>query len=153
LMNRALREQMDIIKSLKVIETILETEEALDPEIRDRELCSSLNKQVASLRSAKVAIATDYKDLQTKKAAMFKDLKATRAARVQKLENNKQTFSGLIRQLMTDPDFFEEQGHQMELLREAAASAKRQMGSLHKYADGMIDRPLLSCDTVGDGDD
>jgi hypothetical protein len=102
------------------------------------------------LRSAKEALSRDYKELQTKKSAMFKDLKATREQRVQKLESNKTTFAGLMSKLLQDPDFFEEQGRIMEMMRLAAHGAKEELGSYHTYADGKVDRIILSHETVGD---
>jgi hypothetical protein len=52
--------------------------------------------------------------------------------------------------LLQDPDFFEEQGRLMEMMRLAAQGAKEELGSYHTYADGKVDRIILSHETVGD---
>lgn len=154
LMNRALREQQETINTIRELEESIAEEEAKAVADRDKEYHFSLQRQVASLRSAKEALSRDYKELQTKKSAMFKDLKATREQRVQKLESNKTTFAGLISKLLQDPDFFEEQGRQMELMRLAAKGAKKELSGYHTFADGKVDRILLSEDSVmGDEDE
>lgn len=108
---------------------------------------------MASLRSAKEALSRDYKELQTKKSAMFKDLKATREQRVQKLESNKTTFAGLMSKLLQDPDFFEACGREMELMRLASVGAKKELSAYHTFSDGKVDRILLSEDSVVGDDD
>lgn len=148
LMNRALIEQHDTIKQISRFEEMTQIEEMKPAAERDKELYFSLQRQVASLRAAKEALGRDYKELQTKKSALLKDLKGTREQRVQKLESNKQSFSGLIGKLLSDPDFFAEQGRQMELMRMASNTVKSQLGSYHTYSDGGVDKPLLSADTV-----
>jgi hypothetical protein len=153
LMNRALREQQETITSIRLFEEMVQDLESVPVADRDKEQYFSLQRQVASLRSAKEALSRDYKELQTKKSAMFKDLKATREQRVQKLESNKVTFAGLVTKLLQDPDFYEEQGRQMELARMATQAVKEEFGSYHRFADGEIDRILLSSDSVmGDTD-
>lgn len=150
LMNRALREQQETIETVRDLEEQIAVEDAKAVADRDKEHHFSLQRQVASLRSAKEALSRDYKELQTKKSAMFKDLKATREQRVQKLESNKTTFAGLISKLLQDPEFFEEQGRIMEMMRMAATGAKEELGSYHTFADGKVDRIILSHETVGD---
>jgi hypothetical protein len=79
---------------------------------------------------------------------MYKDLKATREQRIQKLENNKSTMAGLIEKVLRDPDFFEEQGKYIEKMRMALEKEKERLSDYHKYEDGTVDQPLLTPDTV-----
>lgn len=148
LMNRALREQQETIASIRIMEEMVNEEEAKPVADRDKEAYFSLQRQIASLRSAKEALSKDYKELQTKKSAMFKDLKATREQRVQKLEGNKTTFAGFISKLLQDPDFYEEQGKNMEMMRMATDKCKEQLGGYHTFMDGEVDRILLTSATV-----
>lgn len=148
LMNRALREQQDTIVSINSLEAMVKEQELIPVADRDKELYFSLQRQIASLRAAKEALSKDYKELQTKKSASFKDIKGTRAERIQKIEGNKSTFSGLVSKLLQDPDFYEEQGRLMELMRLATNGCKKELGDYHKFADGMLDRPLLTPETV-----
>jgi hypothetical protein len=148
LMNRALKEQQETISNIRILEGMVEEEELKPVAERDKEVYFSLQRQVASMRAAKEALSRDYKELQTKKSAMFKDLKATREQRVQKLESNKTTFSGLVAKLMGDPEYFEEIGREMEMMRLASDGCREQLGSYHTFGDGVVDRILLTPETV-----
>jgi hypothetical protein len=150
LMTRALIEQQQTISQVSQLEAQLSIEEYKPAAERDKELYFSLQRQIASLRAAKEALGRDYKELQSKKSALIKDLKGTRDQRVQKLESDKRTFSGLIGKLLADPDFFAEQGRQMELMRLASINVRAELGSYHTYSDGVIDIPLLTPESVMD---
>ena len=106
LMNRALREQQYSMTKIGEFEEMVEFEKRKATEDKDREFIF-----------AKESLSREYKDLQTKKSAMYRDLKGTREQRIAKLEDNKETFSGLIQKLLRDPDFVEEQNLYMEKMR------------------------------------
>ena len=93
LMNRALREQQESMNRVRILEAEIQLEKAHDSDQQDKELIFNLERQIASLRAAKESLSREFKDLQTKKAGLYKDLKATREQRVQKLESNKKTLS------------------------------------------------------------
>ncbi|MFY9239436.1 MAG: hypothetical protein WAO78_11310 [Roseovarius sp.] len=148
LMNRSLREQQYSMTRVKQLEEELRVERMKSSEDIDREYMMNLERQIGSLMAAKEALSRDFKDLHTKKAAMYKDLKATREQRIKKMENIQSTFSGLIEKITKDPDFFEEQGKEMELMRIAVDREEGRLSEYHKYEDGEIDTPFLNCDTV-----
>jgi hypothetical protein len=54
----------------------------------------------------------------------------------------------LISKLLQDPEFFEAQGREMELARMSAIGAKKELSAYHTFADGKVDRILLSADSV-----
>jgi hypothetical protein len=59
----------------------------------DWDLVLNLERQSAVLRASQEALcAQDYKDLQTKKSAMIKDLKGTREQRIKAIEDSKVNF-------------------------------------------------------------
>ena len=152
LMNRALREQQQSMNTVREIEVEINKEKEKPSERQDKEMVFSMERQVASLRAAKEALSREYKDLQTKKSGMYKDLKATREQRIQKLENNKSTMAGLIEKVLRDPDFFEEQGKYIEKMRMALEKEKERLSDYHKYEDGTVDQPFITPDTVKDRD-
>ena len=131
---------------------MVEVEERKPKEQIDQAALMSLRRDVASLRAAKQALNTNYKELQKSKNDMFKNLKATREQRIQKLENNKTTLSAMISTLLSDPEFFEETGLYMERMRHAMEEEKKRLSDYHKYDDGMLDKPFLNAETVGDDD-
>ena len=148
LMNRALREQQESMERVKALEAEIELEKARDHDQQDKEMIFNLERQIASLRAAKESLSREFKDLQTKKAAMYKDLKATREQRIEKLENNKQTLSSLVNKILRDPDFYEQEGKALEKMRMAMEQEKERLSDYHTYADGGVDIPFLTPDTV-----
>jgi len=148
LMNRALREQQQSMNLVRELQVEIDKEKEKPSERQDKEMIFSIERQIASLRAAKEALSREYKDLQTKKSGMYKDLKATREQRIQKLENTKSTMAGLIEKVLRDPDFFEEQGKYIEKMRMAMENEKERLSDYHQYEDGTVDQPLLTPDTV-----
>ena len=108
----------------------------------------NLERHIASLRAAKESLSREFKDLQTKKAGLYKDLKATREQRIEKLENNKQTLASLVNKILRDPDFYENEGKALEKMRLAMEKEKERLSDYHTYDDGAIDQPFLTPDTV-----
>jgi hypothetical protein len=90
----------------------------------------------------------DYRELQAKKSVMLKEMKATREQRVKRLEDSKQTFTGWVTYLMSNPEKLREYGVEMEKMRLATLKEKERLSALHQYTDGEIDRPLLTPETV-----
>lgn len=148
LMNRALREQQQTMLTVLDLEKDVLREKSRQSEDQDKELIFSIERQIASLRAAKESLSREYKDLQGKKSGMFKDLKATREQRIAKLENNKSTMAGLIEKILRDPEFFEEQGKNIEKMRMAMDKELERLGDYHKYDDGEVDIPFLTPETV-----
>lgn len=148
LMNRALREQQESMERVRVLDAEIELEKRRDSDQQDKEMIFNLERQIASLRAAKESLSREFKDLQTKKAAMYKDLKATREQRIEKLESNKQTLASLVNQILRDPEFYEEEGKALEKMRLAMEKEKERLADYHQYADGTLDQPLLTPETV-----
>lgn len=153
LMNRALREQRESM--LKVVEfsNELEKEKRKPAAEQDRELIFSLERQCTVMRAAKEALSREFKDLQTKKSALYKDMKATRDQRLDKIQDNKMTFASLIEKLIKNPQFVEEQSIAMEKMRLALEKEKQRLGSFHKFADGSVDQCLINEETVDIGEE
>lgn len=148
LMNRALQEQQDSMNRIIELEKEMAKERRKAPQDQDKEEIFNLERQIASLRAAKEGLSREFKELQTKKSALFKDMKATRAERIDKIESNKETFSGLVQKILRDPEFFENEGKELEKMRLAVLKEKERLSQYHKYDDGMVDQPMLNCDTV-----
>lgn len=148
LMNRDLREQNETMESVRRYEAECDAEKAKPPGEKDAERIFVLERQIASLRAGREALARDYKDLHSKKASLNKDLKATREQRIEKLENNRETLAALVTRILRDPDFFEEEGKLIEKMRLAMDQEKARLSDYHTYEDGTIDQPFLTPDTV-----
>lgn len=140
LMNRALREQAEMAESIRQLEQSLE---GLEQEER-----FSLEREIVSLKVARESLNREYRELLKQKTALFKDLKATRDQRVKTIDGSKKTFAALVNQLISDPDFYEECGHEMEMMRLAAQAEYDRLADYKTYSDGMLDQPLLTPETV-----
>ena len=150
LMNRALIGQQTNMRSIGEYEELVTVEKSKSLEIQDKDYIYNLERQIAVCRAAQDSLTREYKDLQTKKASMLKDLKATREQRIKRLEDSKQTFIGWVRTLMSNPETCQQMGTDMEKMRLAMEAEKKRLSEYHKYEDGNIDQPFLTPDTVKD---
>ncbi len=148
LMNRALKEAHSCETQIKQLEAELFIEESKTGEEKNRDMIFLIQRNIAQFKVAKNESNKEFRELFDKKDKTLKNMKATREQRIQKLESSKTTFAGMVSRLMNDPDFYDEQGREMELMRQASQQVKRELGELHSYADNMVDQPLLTPDTV-----
>ena len=148
LMNRSLTANKDNVEQVSALEGLVEVERSRDIDQQDRDHIFNLERQIASLKASTEALGRDYRDLQDKKNKMLKEMKATREQRVKRLEDSKQSFTGWVAYLMGNPEETRKFGLEMEKMRLAMHKEKERLGELHKYEDGMIDRPFLSPETV-----
>ena len=150
LMNRALKNQQTNMKDIGRFEELITEEKGRPVEFQDRDYIFNLERQIAVARAAQEALARDYKDLQVKKSAMLKDLKATREQRVKRLEDSKQTFISWVQNLMTNPDIRKEIGIEMEKMRLSVDKERKRLSEWHQYEDKLVDQPFLTPDSVKD---
>lgn len=146
LMNRALREQQESTLRVRALDAEIDAEKALGGGNQER--IFNLERQIASLRAAKESLSREFKDLQGKKAGLYKDLKATREQRIERLESDKQTLASLVNKILRDPEFYEQEGKALERMRFAMEKEKERLSDYHKYDDGTLDQPFLTPDTI-----
>lgn len=154
LMNRCLKSQHDNIRQVVELEQIKSEESKkianLNPKDKEdafREL-ASIDRQIAVLIASRAELSRDFKDLQTKKSSMIKDLKGTREQRIRAIEDSKQTFSALIKKIILDPDFRHDTGIEMEKMRLAMDKERERLSEAHTYEDNVTDQPFLTPETV-----
>ena len=150
LMNRILKSQQETTEQIKTYERLVQEEKAADRDQRDVDYIMNLERQVAILRASQETLSKDYKDLQTRKATMLKDLKGTREQRIKAIEDSKQTFASFVTQIATDEHFRLKIGKDMEKMRLAMENEKERLSDYHSYLDGSVDRPFLTPDTAED---
>ena len=150
LMNRALKTQQTSMKDIAKYEEQVTDEKGKPLEVQDKDYIFNLERQIAICRAAQDSLARDYKDLQTKKASMLKDLKATREQRIKRLEDSKQTFIAWVRNLMSNPEVRHDMGIEMEKMRLATKAEEKRLSEYHQYEDKFVDQPFLTPDTVKD---
>jgi hypothetical protein len=148
LMNRILRAQQENQNEISTYESLVREEKSVDRDQRDTEYIIQLERQCAVLRASQETLSKDYKDLQTRITSSLKDLKGTREQRIKQIEDSKQTFGSLVKQIATDPDFRINIGLEMEKMRLAAHAEKERLSEYHEYEDGTVDQPFLTPETL-----
>lgn len=150
LMNRCLKSNKDNISEMNVIEKLIRDERAVDKDQRDQDYIMNMERQMAALRASQESLNRDYRELQTKKAAMLREMKGTREQRIKRLEDSKQSFTSWVANLMQNPEVMKQYGIEMEKMRMAMKKEEERLSAYHKYEDGQIDQPFLTPDTVKD---
>lgn len=150
LMNRCLKGNKENIEQISTYDRMLKDERAADKDQQDHDYIINLERQLASLRASQESLNRDYRELQTKKAAMLREMKGTREQRIKRLEDSKHSFTSWVANLLQNPDLIKQYGAEMEKMRLATEKEKVRLGAFHKYEDGEVDQPFLTPDTVED---
>lgn len=148
LMNRCLKSNKDNLNELNLIDKLIRDERSKDKDQQDKDYIMNLERQGAALRASQESLNRDYRELQTKKAAMLREMKGTREQRIKRLEDSKQSFTSWVAHLMQDPETLKKYGIEMEKMRLAMKNEEKRLSAFHKYEDGQIDQPFLTPDTV-----
>lgn len=150
LMNRALRGNKENLEQVRVLEALITQERQRDPDQQEQDQLFNMERQVASLKASQESLNKDYRELQTKKNSMLKDMKATREQRVKRLEDSKHNFTSWMAHLMSNPEVAMSYGREMEKMRLAMQKEKERLSEFHKYTDDQVDQPFLTPETVKD---
>ena len=150
LMNRSLKYNKENIEQIAQFNELLRQLRAADVDQQDRDEIFNIERQTASLKASQESLNKDYRELQTKKNSMLKEMKATREQRVKRLEDSKQSFVGWLAYLVSNPDVARGYGSEMEKMRLAMDHQKEKLSQYHQFQDGLVDQPFLTPDTVKD---
>lgn len=150
LMNRSLEGNKTNIEQISLFEQMLGLERNKDKDLQDMDLIFNMERQVASYKASQESLNKDYRELQTKKNSMLKEMKATREQRVKRLEDSKNNFISWLTHLATNPQQTREYGLAMEKMRLSMEKEREKLSQYHKYTDEMVDQPFLTPDTVKD---
>ena len=148
LMNRSLKHNKENIEQITAFDALIAAERARDPDQQDRDTIYNLERQVASLKASQESLNKDYRELQSKKTSMLKEMKATTEQRVKRLEDSKQNFTSWLAHLVSNPDIAREYGVEIEKMRLAMNKEQERLSQFHKYQDETVDQPFLTPDTV-----
>ena len=101
LSNRNLTQQKNVMDTIHTLQSQINAEYKLSPELRDRGSLSDWNTQINSCRAAHLSLQKSYSDIDDRKSKAFQSLKATRDQRFKQLKESKHDFFELIRELNT----------------------------------------------------
>lgn len=92
------------------------------------------------------SITNEIKDLEVMRIRLGNVLSTIKEVR--DIEGNPQTWEGYLALLFSDPQFREAEEYRAELWRIAATKELDRLMGLHKYMDGELDFPILTCDAI-----
>ncbi len=145
----AKRASGDIRRMENELTKIFNEYEGKDMSDETRTLVLNIENQLLSARSAQNSKSTEFVKLQEKHSSLLKELKATRDQRISKIENSSKDILGLLK-AMQDQKFRAAEGRQQALVNLAVEREGERLSEFHQFEDGVVDRPILSADTVGE---
>jgi len=148
LMNRCLKSNKDNLNEMNILENLIRDERTKDKDQQDRDYLMNLERQLASLRASQESLNRDYRELQSKKGSMLREMKGTREQRIKRLEDSKQSFTSWVASLIQNPEMIKKYGIEMEKMRLAMKNEQKRLSEFHKYEDGQVDQPFLTPDTI-----
>lgn len=141
LMNRILKTQQQTSLSISRLEMEMSNEV-------DFTRLDNLNRQIGILRASQTNSDMTYRDLLVKKESILKSMRATREARTKNLDSSNKNFTTWLKQLIEDKELRKELGLKMEKMRLASELEMKRLSQYHKYADGVLDKPIYNSETV-----
>jgi hypothetical protein len=148
LMSRNLKQAHDFTKTMSNLSYQLEQEKQADFANQDRNLIINIETQITAASVSQIQLTKEVRELQEKKEKILTSLRATRGDRIKHIENKKENFFTWLEQIIDNPDKRREMGIAMEKMRLAVIDEQIRLSAYHKYINGEIDRPLLTCETV-----
>ncbi len=113
----------------------------------ERAKCLMWGKEMAEANKNIGELTVEFTKLEEKQQRLMNDLKGTRQQRVTSMESAAQDFLGLIKAL-TQADRREMEDRQSEQARGAMEKERTRLSQPHKFADGVIDTPLMTPETI-----
>lgn len=161
LMRRNMASRKKILSEIDRVDMMLRREireyEEERPELSKEERLSRegnigrIRTELSSLQGAEQSKTREYSDLDGRHQKLMEALKATREQRILKVESNKQSVIGLIKEL-ADEDRRAEAERLVKLVNKATEKEKKRLGSPHVYSGGQEDLPILNHQTLTDLD-
>ncbi len=149
LISRSARQQKKIKDECERIESEIMNLKSMPP--GDPQINMDMENNVNMLTAYRGTIdstAKEYVALLQRKENILKELKGTRAERIKQIESSKQTFIGWIQELLRNKQMRMDLGLYMEKMRIAIDLEKVRLMEPHSYADGIIDYPRFSSETI-----
>lgn len=97
--------------------------------------------------ASKQSRTNEYEKLDRGHSEIMKSLKATREQRIAKIEGTKRTVGDILR-MLAEQEARDRADRQIDQMRKATTKELKRLGAVHTFADNVLDRPILSADTV-----
>lgn len=145
--NRVLEDRRKSMEQIERMEEMLNQEKIKPPGLQDVNQMAALESDISMIRNSMSNYTSEHVKILDKIDAITKNLKAARSDRVKKIEDSKTSFTGFLKAL-EDPDIRVRVGEDAEIQRMAKDKVADKLAQYHTYADGLVDQPLLTPDTV-----
>ena len=146
LADRSMKSRKEAMEESLSLQKSIDREMELSEELRDMDLLNSLNQQLGFAREGMIAFTREHSQILDKLKDIEKSLKATREARVKKIEDSRSSWVGYLR-MLEEEQKRRDAGDDAEIKKIAKDLAIERLAQWHKYEDGTVDQPLLSADT------
>lgn len=150
LMGRVLERINTASETIREAQEDYQAERELDLANQNPQKLVDLQRKIGDTQIAIGAFNKEYNELSIRKNATLKDIKGTREQRVKRLEESKETITGWIATLISEPDMREKLGKWTEKFRIAQTVEYQRLGEYHKYDDGQVEQPILNNETLKD---
>jgi hypothetical protein len=147
LINRSMKERKRHIAETDKLQRFVDAEYDKPEDQRDIPKLANLETQLSFARNSIANYTNEYTKLLNEQQKISKDLKATREQRIKRIEDGKSSWVGLIR-MLEDEELREKEGREMEILNMSVQNTKNKLNSYHQYADGTLDKPFLTPESV-----
>jgi hypothetical protein len=148
LLNRCMEDRRRHIRETDRLQRAVNEEYDKPLEERDLPRLANLETQLGYARNALANYTNEWTKLSKEAQNISKDLKATREQRIKRIEDGKSSWPGLIK-MLEDDEIRQREGREAELYRLAVEKVKQdKLYPYHTFADGILDRPILSSESV-----
>jgi len=147
LINRSMKDRKRHIAETEKLQKEVDKEYAKSEDQRDIPRLANLETQLAFARNSIANYTNEFTKLLNEQQKISKDLKATRAQRIKRIEDGKSSWVGLIR-MLEDEELREREGKEMEIIALATEKAKEILNDYHQYADNVLDMPFLTANSI-----
>ena len=144
LINRVMKKIYNATKDVDSYRHSYEVELLKDMQFRDTQVIIELQRKIADCNIAVGAYNKEYKELMEKKQSILADLKATRACRVKRIEDSKESLTGWVAAILAAPEIRRDLGINMEKFRIAQQVEYERLSDYHNFADGILEQPIIS---------
>lgn len=147
LINRSMKERKRHISETEKLQKQVDKEYDKPETERDIAKLVNMETQLSFARNSIANYTNEYTKLLNEQQKISKDLKATREQRIKRIEDGKSSWVGLIR-MLEDEEIREREGREMEIISMATDKVMLTLEGYHQYADGGIDSPFLTAESV-----
>lgn len=113
----------------------------------DRDTIMDLKNKQAACMNAESNRTVEWLNLQKEKDVLYEKIMGSREQRVKEILNTKISFTQYVKELL-EKDKQEKESRFIQLYNKATTKELDRLASPYKYADGIIDNPILSAEVV-----